>query len=121
MWKIIILLLLVLNLSANVYNIKLIKRDGTVLYSSDGGITWHTYKNITEKYYIQADEISIMKDIDEEVIETKFMDYNGRKYDDNLITFGNNQIDIRLPEQNVFVIQVNFKEIHYTFLINNIR
>lgn len=121
MIRIIILFLLAINLSANTYNIKLIKRDGTVLYSSDGGVTWHTYKSITEKYYIQADEISIFKDIDEDVIETKFMDYNGRKYDDNLINISSNKIDIRLPGKNIYVVQVKFKEVHYTFVINNIR
>ncbi len=116
-----IILLVAFTLNATIYNIKLIKRNGTVLYSSDGGVTWNTYKNITEKYYIQADEISIFKDIDEEVLDTKFMDYNGKKYDSNLINLSNNKIDIRLPGQNIFVVQVNFKEIHYTFVINNIR
>ncbi len=121
--KILILFIILLSFNsfAEIYNIKLIKQNGVILYSNDGGRTWKNYREITEKYYTNSNEISISKSIDSEVSNIRMFDYNGNTYNNNLVSILNDKISINLPKSSIYFVQINFDKIHYTFVINNIK
>lgn len=118
---VVILLIFTLNSFAEIYNIKLIKQNGVILYSNDGGRTWKNYREITEKYYTSSNEISISKSIDSEVNSIRMFDYYGNTYNNNLVSISNDEISINLPKSSIYFVQLNFDKIHYTFVINNIK
>ena len=108
-------------LHSKVFNLKLIKQDGTILYSKDGGRNWKSYREVTEKYYTQCNEISISKSIDDDIENIRMLDYKGNVYSPALINLNAGGIHITLPNENIFIVLINFKKTHYTFIINNIR
>lgn len=118
---VVMLILFSFNSFAEIYNIKLVKQNGVVLYSNDGGKTWKNYREVTEKYYTYSNKISILKTIDSEVNNINMCDYNGNKYNSKLVSISNDEISIDLPKNSIFFIQINFDKIHYTFVINNLR
>lgn len=118
---IISILLFFIPLHSKVFNLKLIKQDGTILYSKDGGKNWKNYREIIEKYYTQCNEISISKSIDDDIENIRMLDYNGNVYSPALIYLSAGDIHITLPNENIFIVLINFKNTHCTFIINNIK
>lgn len=111
----ILLLLLNLNLSSYDKGFKLIKTNGTILYSKDG-VNWLPFKLKTLKYATQYNEFRFDFDLDIKPEKVFVYDLNGLKQDVD-ISITNTELKINLNVNKIYYTTILIDDIYYNLII----
>lgn len=99
-------------------NLRLIKKDGTVLYSDDGGVTWRNYKIEVLKYHTDSNNFKVNFNLKDELYKIEYFDYNGTKLNSNNVNVYNDNFQIIFNKKGVYLIKFYLEQKHLTYVIN---
>lgn len=92
---------------------KMIKEDGTILYSEDG-VRWYHYKNLAFKYIINSNEFNFYYDFDKKPNKINTRKINGATIELNW-SYTNGAIRFEFPTNGIYII--NFKASNHNIVL----
>lgn len=98
--------------------LRLIKKDGTALYSDDGGVTWRNYKIEILKYHTHSNNFKVNFNLKDELYKIEYFDYNGTKLDSRNVNVYNDNFQITFNKKGIYLIKFYLENKHLTYVIN---